>query len=288
MRSGLNSVLKMVLNYRTRNRIRKIARLGFLITRLRLNGGCVITASAFAIFLICYSLSAVSDEIDYVMARKKMVQEQLAARDITDKRTLDVMGWVERHKFVPERMKRYAYEDMPLPIGEGQTISQPYIVALMTQLLELKGNEKVLEIGTGSGYQAAILAELAKEVYTIEIIESLGKTAEERLKELGYTNIKIKIADGYYGWEEYAPFDAIIVTAAAEYIPQHLIDQLKVGGRLIIPVGDERMQNLLLVQKEPGGKLKEYEITGVLFVPLVGDHPKVEPKEGAKEKKKRR
>ncbi|KPK41134.1 MAG: hypothetical protein AMJ78_06305 [Omnitrophica WOR_2 bacterium SM23_29] len=239
------------------------------------------------ILFICYSLSAVSDEIDYIVARKKMVQEQLAARDITDKKVLDVMSCVERHKFVPERMKRYAYEDMPLPIGEGQTISQPYIVALMTQLLELKGKEKVLEIGTGSGYQAAILAELVKEVYTIEIIGSLGKTAEERLEELGYTNIKVKIADGYYGWEEYAPFDAIIVTAAAEYIPQPLIDQLKVGGRLVIPVGDTRMQSLLLVQKEPGGKLKEYEITGVLFVPLVGEHQKDKPEEKSTDSKKR-
>lgn len=215
-----------------------------------------------------------------------MVQEQLVARGITDKRVLDVMSWLERHKFVPDRMKEYAYEDMPLPIGKGQTISQPYIVALMTQVLELKGNEKVLEVGTGSGYQAAILAELTKEVYTIEIIENLGKEAEERLKELGYTNIKVKIGDGYYGWQEYAPFDAIIVTAAAGAIPQPLIDQLKVGGRIVIPVGDESEQKLLLIQKQPGGKLKENEITGVLFVPLVGEHPEVKPEEKSTEDKK--
>jgi len=224
-----------------------------------------------------------AEEIDYAQARQRMVRQQLVARGINDKRVLDVMGWVERHKFVPENMRAYAYEDSPLPIGEEQTISQPYIVALMTQLLQLEGDEKVLEIGTGSGYQAAVLAELAKEVYTVEILKDLGEKAQKRLEGLGYTNIKVKIADGYYGWKEYAPFDAIIVTAAAEYIPQPLIDQLKMGGRLVIPVGDIKMQKLLLVQKQPGGGLKEHEITGVLFVPLVGEHPKVEPKEEPKE-----
>lgn len=208
-----------------------------------------------------------------------MVQGQLVARGIKDKRVLDVMGWVERHRFVPEELRARAYDDTPLPIGEGQTISQPYIVALMSELLELKGDEKVLEVGTGSGYQAAILAELAKEVYTIEIIERLGEEAQARLRELGYTNIKVKIADGYYGWQEYAPFDSITVTAAADSIPQPLIEQLKVGGRLVIPIGDESMQKLLLVKKEPGGNLKEYEITGVLFVPLTGERPKDEAKE---------
>lgn len=245
-------------------------------------------SSIFIIILIAhlnvnfvYAVNA--EEIDYAQARQRMVRGQLAARGINDKRVLDVMNWVERHKFVPEGMKAYAYEDSPLPIGEGQTISQPYVVALMTQLLQLEGDEKILEIGTGSGYQAAVLAELAKEVYTIEILKNLGEEAQERLKGLGYTNIKVRIADGYYGWEEYAPFDAIIVTAAAQYIPQPLIDQLKVGGRLVIPVGDMNMQKLLLVQKQPGGKLKEYEVTGVLFVPLVGEHSKVEPKEEPKE-----
>ncbi len=240
--------------------------------------------SLFFLFFICYSIGTVADEIDYAVARQKMVQEQLVARGIKDKRVLDVMGWVERHRFVPEKIKEYAYEDTPLSIGKGQTISQPYIVALMTELLELKGDEKILEIGTGSGYQAAILAELTKEVYTVEIIESLGKEAEERLKELGYSNIKVKIGDGFYGWQAYAPFDAIMVTAAADALPQPLIDQIKVGGRLVIPIGDEGGQKLLLIQKQPGGKLKKNEITGVLFVPLVGEHPNVETKKESKSK----
>lgn len=270
MRIGLNSVLKTALNCRRKNKIFNIA-LSFVSLGLSL--------------LLTYGVNA-EEENFYIAARQRMVQKQLVARGITDKRVLDVMSWLERHKFVPDRMKEYAYEDMPLPIGKGQTISQPYIVALMTQVLELKGNEKVLEVGTGSGYQAAILAELTKEVYTIEIIENLGKEAEERLKELGYTNIKVKIGDGYYGWQEYAPFDAIIVTAAAGAIPQPLIDQLKVGGRIVIPVGDESEQKLLLIQKQPGGKLKENEITGVLFVPLVGEHPEVKPEEKSTEDKK--
>ncbi len=268
MGSGLDSVSMTALNCKLRNKIFNIAST-FVSLCLSL--------------LLAYGVNA-EEENFYVAARQRMIQEQLVARGIKDKKVLEVMSWVERHKFVPEALKRYAYEDTPLPIDKGQTISQPYIVALMTELLELKGDEKILEVGTGSGYQAAILAELAKEVYTIEIIDSLGKGAEERLKGLGYTNIKVKIGDGYYGWEEYAPFDAIIVTAAAEYIPQPLIEQLKVGGRLVIPVGDERMQKLLLVQKQPGDKLKEYEITGVLFVPLVGEHPRVETKEESRSK----
>lgn len=257
-------MLKTALNCRE-NKNRKVVRLAWL-------------ALTTFLFIIYFSRVAVSDGIDYAAARQKMVQEQLVARGIKDKRVLDVMGWVERHKFVPEKIKEYAYEDTPLSIGKGQTISQPYIVALMTELLELKGDGKILEIGTGSGYQAAILAELTKEVYTVEIIEGLGKEAEERFKELGYTNIKVKIGDGYYGWQEYAPFDAIIVTAAADAIPQPLIDQIKVGGRLVIPIGDEGEQKLLLIQKQPGGKLKKNEITGVLFVPLVGERPNLETK----------
>lgn len=272
MRSGLDFASMMALNCRI-NKNKKIA--------------CFAgSALAILLFFIYHHIDAVSEEIDYEAARQKMVEEQLIARGIKDKKVLEIMGLVERHKFVPEDMKKYAYEDTPLPIGEGQTISQPYIVALMTELLKLKGDEVILEIGTGSGYQAAILAELAKEVYTIEIIDSLGRQAQERLEGLGYTNIKVRIADGYYGWQEYAPFDGIIVTAAADYIPQPLVDQLKIGGRLIIPVGDKNMQKLLLVQKELGGKLKKYELTAVMFVPLVGEHPKEKTAEEQKVKSK--
>jgi protein-L-isoaspartate(D-aspartate) O-methyltransferase len=169
----------------------------------------------------------------------------------------------------PEKMRRFAYEDRPLPIGEDQTISQPYIVALMTELLGLKGGEKVLEIGTGSGYQAAILAEIAKEVYTIEIIESLANTAEERLQKMGYKNITVKWGDGYQGWEEHAPFDGVIVTAAPDHIPQPLVDQLKIGGRMVIPVGDYFQELKLLTKTEEG--VKEKSVLPVRFVPMTGE-----------------
>jgi protein-L-isoaspartate(D-aspartate) O-methyltransferase len=169
----------------------------------------------------------------------------------------------------PEKMRRFAYEDRPLPIGEEQTISQPYIVALMTELLGLKGGEKVLEIGTGSGYQAAVLAEIAKEVYTIEIIESLANTAEERLQKMGYKNITVKWGDGYQGWEEHAPFDGVIVTAAPDHIPQPLVDQLKIGGRMVIPVGDYFQELKLLTKTEEG--VKEKNVIPVRFVPMTGE-----------------
>jgi protein-L-isoaspartate(D-aspartate) O-methyltransferase len=204
----------------------------------------------------------------YARLREDMVRNQIVARGIKDKGVIEVMSRVPRHEFVPPIYRKLAYTDGPLPIGEGQTISQPYIVALMTELLQLKGEEKVLEIGTGSGYQAAILAELVKEVYTIEIIESLARAAEERLNRLGYRNIKVKYGDGYLGWPEASPFDAIIVTAAPEHIPQPLIEQLKMGGRMVIPVGEEYQELLLVTKTEQGTEIKK--IIPVIFVPMRG------------------
>lgn len=205
---------------------------------------------------------------DYQLLRQKMVEEQIIARGIKDERLIAALLKVERHEFVPARLRNFAYNDHPLPIGYGQTISQPYIVALMTELLQLKGKEKVLEIGTGSGYQAAILAELAKEVYTIEIIAKLAERAEKILKRLGYENIKIKVGDGYLGWPQYAPFDCIIVTCAPDEIPQPLLDQLKPGGRMVIPVGST-YQYLKLVRKKENGKIEVEDIIAVRFVPML-------------------
>ncbi|RKY36285.1 MAG: protein-L-isoaspartate O-methyltransferase [Candidatus Omnitrophota bacterium] len=205
--------------------------------------------------------------LDYDYLRERMVKEQIIARGIKDERVIKAMLKVERHKFVPEGLRWLAYQDRPLPIGYGQTISQPYIVALMTELLGVKGDEKVLEIGTGSGYQAAILAEIVKEVYTIEILEPLAKEAEAKLKNLGYENIKVKCGDGFLGWPEYAPFDCIIVTCAPEEIPHPLIEQLKEGGRMVVPVG-KLWQELKLILKEDG-KIKVIDIVPVRFVPML-------------------
>lgn len=194
-------------------------------------------------------------------------------KEALDPRVLEVMATVPRHEFVPDELKSYAYRNTPLPIGHGQTISQPYIVAIMTDLLAVKPDSKVLEIGTGSGYQVAIMAELVNQVFSIEIIKPLGELAADRLKRLGYDKIKTKIGDGYYGWEEHAPFDAIIVTAAASHVPPPLIKQLKIGGRMIIPVGSQFMaQELLLIEKEEGGKIITRQILPVRFVPLTGRH----------------
>ena len=205
----------------------------------------------------------------YAHKRDKMVTDQIISRNVKNNLVLLAMRKVPRHEFVREQDKKYAYEDTPLEIGEDQTISQPYIVALMTELLKLKGEEKVLEIGTGSGYQAAILAEIAKEVYTIEIIKSLADNAQKTLKRLGYNNIAVKWGDGYQGWKEYAPFDVIIVTAAPDHIPQPLVDQLKVGGRLVIPVGS-MFQKLKLITKTDKG-IVEKSIIPVRFVPMTGE-----------------
>jgi protein-L-isoaspartate(D-aspartate) O-methyltransferase len=210
----------------------------------------------------------------FAQAREKMVKQHLMGRDITDPRVLKVMGDIPRHLFVDENLQNVAYNDYPLPIGEGQTISQAYVVALMTQSLELKGNETVLEIGTGSGYQAAVLAELVDEVYTIEIKPALAEEAEERLSRLDYRNVQVRNADGYFGWEDHAPYDAIMVTAAVNHIPPALLDQLKDGGRLILPLGSTAYyQTLTLVEKQDS-ELTVTHITSVRFVPLIGEAEK--------------
>jgi len=209
--------------------------------------------------------------MDYEILRRQMVQEQLIPRGIKNPRVLDVFSKIERHLFIPENLRESAYADFPLPIAEGQTISQPYIVALMTESLGLTGKEKVLEIGTGSGYQTAILAELAGEIYSIERFEALAEKAKAILSELGYKNIKIKVGDGTLGWEEDAPFDRIIITAAGHKIPMPLIEQLADNGKLILPLGESFSQVLTLVEKKDG-ELKSTDICGCVFVPLVGKH----------------
>ena len=226
--------------------------------------------SCLMVFNCCLGKKA-KDENDFEKKRKAMVSEQIEARGVRDRRVLEVMEKVPRHEFVPEEYRTFAYEDCPLPIGEGQTISQPYIVALMTECLNLKDDEKVLEVGTGSGYQAAILSELACEVYTIEILEPLSKRAEELLQKLGYRNVKAKCGDGYLGWEEYAPFDGIIVTCAPDHIPQPLIDQLAEGGRMVIPVGESGFIQVLKVVEKREGKVTVRDVTSVQFVPMTGE-----------------
>jgi len=199
----------------------------------------------------------------------KMIEEQIKSRGIQDPLVLKALANVERHLFVDDELKDAAYEDHPLPIGQGQTISQPFIVASMTELLQLKGGEKILEIGTGSGYQAAILAKIAKEVYSIEILEELGLKAKKRLEELGYKNVHVKIGDGYKGWPEHAPFDGILVTAAPDHVPSPLLEQLKPGGRMVIPVGKQYgIQNLKVIEKKQDQSLKEEFQYPVRFVPL--------------------
>ncbi len=210
----------------------------------------------------------------YEKKREEMVRYDIEARGIKDKKVLNAMLKVKRHLFVDTSLMDKAYNDHPLPIGEGQTISQPYIVALMTEAASLKGSERVLEIGTGSGYQAAILAEIVKEVYTIEINRKIYEMASRRLDEMGYKNIKVRHGDGYQGWKEYAPFDVIMVTAAAKHIPPPLLEQLKEGGRLIIPLGNTLFhQNLTVVRKEKGRTIIS-EICGVRFVPMTGEAQK--------------
>ena len=199
-----------------------------------------------------------------------MVKAQLEARGIKDRNVLDAMIKIPRHEFVPENMKAYAYQDEPLPIGKGQTISQPYIVAYMTEVLALNGNERVLEIGTGSGYQAAILAEIVKEVFTMEIVSSLSAKAQKVLERLGYKNIYFKVGDGTWGWEENAPYDAILVTAAPAEVPKTLQEQLKIPGRMVIPVGST-FQELVLIMREKK-KFKKKNLLPVRFVPLISTH----------------
>ncbi len=214
-------------------------------------------------------------QTDYDQLRTRMVREQLEARDITNPKVLRAMETVPRHRFVPKLYRAASYDDRPLPIGEGQTISQPYMVAFMTQSLQLNPGDKVLEIGTGSGYQAAVLAELTDSVFTIEIVEPLGLAARELLRDLGYGRVAVRIGDGYNGWPDEAPFDAIIVTAGAEEIPQPLIGQLAEGGRLIIPVGPNRgIRDLILLKKRRNGKIVKESLMAVRFVPFTrkNDH----------------
>jgi protein-L-isoaspartate(D-aspartate) O-methyltransferase len=237
----------------------------------------ILTSTVFSsLFFLLVLACAANDQApsfssapDYKALRQKMVETQIKARGVKDPRVLWALDKVDRHLFVPGELQPQAYQDHPLPIGHGQTISQPYIVALMTELLELKGGEKVLEIGTGSGYQAAILAELAKEVYTIEIVEPLASSAEKRLRELGYENVHVRAGDGYLGWPEGAPFDAIMVTAAPDHIPQPLLDQLKEGGCMVVPVGSG-FQTLKKIWKR-GGKIETKDIAPVIFVPMTGE-----------------
>jgi len=202
--------------------------------------------------------------------RERMVKDQIEARGVRDEKILDAMRKVPRHLFIPWNMRAYAYHDEPLPIGEGQTISQPYIVAYMSEVLRLKGNERILEVGTGSGYQAAVLAEIAKEVFTIEIVKSLSLKAKKVLDKLGYKNIYFKIGDGTLGWEEHTSYDAIIVTAAPAKVPQALREQLRISGRMIIPVGST-FQELVLVTRGKK-KFKEKKLLPVRFVPLISTH----------------
>jgi protein-L-isoaspartate(D-aspartate) O-methyltransferase len=203
--------------------------------------------------------------------RSRMVEEQIINRGVTDARVLAVMRKIPRHEFLPEAIRGMAYADNALPLGEGQTMSQPYMVALMTELLGLKGTERVLEIGTGSGYQAAVLAELCEKVYTVERIKSLADKARITLDRLGYKSVAIKVYDGTYGWKEMAPFDAIVVTAGSPDIPAPLIEQLKEGGRMVIPVGERYGQELIMVAKTAEGVVTSRSIPCV-FVPLIGNH----------------
>ena len=231
------------------------------------------TVALFWSFLLvpaCYvSPEAGAAETNFTAARQRMVRQQLTAPDrgITDARVLAAMDKVPRHEFVPASLRAQAYDDHPLPIGYDQTISQPFIVAFMTEKLEPKPTDKVLEIGTGSGYQAAVLAELVREVYTIEIVEPLALRAQADLKRLGYTNVMVRAGDGYQGWPEAAPFDVVIVTCAPEHVPQPLVDQLKEGGRMIIPVGPAGDQELFLLKKK-GAKIEKQAVLPVRFVPM--------------------
>lgn len=229
--------------------------------------------------LLWFSLSVVAGEPAGPAAMIAAIEDDVRDtrfyldRETLDPRVMAALAAVPRDQFVPDDMRRHAYENRPLPIGHGQTISQPYIVAVMTDLLELQPGQRVLEIGTGSGYQAAILSELTDAVYSIEIVEPLGRQAEQRFRRLGYAGVHTRIGDGYHGWEEYAPFDAIVVTAAASHVPPPLIRQLKPGGRMVIPVGGRFLtQQLVLVTRDEAGQVTTRQLLPVRFVPLTGEH----------------
>jgi protein-L-isoaspartate(D-aspartate) O-methyltransferase len=239
------------------------------------SAGAFVSPLLFLLLAVFVSAQQVQDE-EALFAKKRqlMVDEQLRRRDITDRRVLEAMERIPRHLFIDPRFRSEAYEDYPVPIEEGQTISQPYIVALMTQCLELKGQEKVLEVGTGSGYQAAVLAELADKVYTIEIQEALARKAAQILRHLKYNRVEVKSGDGFFGWKERAPFDAIIITCAASRIPPPLFEQLKEGGRLIAPLGDTNEVQVLTLVTKVKGQAKTKAISGVRFVPMTGEDKK--------------
>jgi protein-L-isoaspartate(D-aspartate) O-methyltransferase len=234
----------------------------FLMMAAALGVGPLIETSAFA---------ASSDDVYFRDQRMAMVRDQIVRRGVRDNQVIQAMTAVPRHQFVPHRYLRSAYDDSPLPIGYGQTISQPYIVAYMTEVLHLNKSSRVLEVGTGSGYQAAVLSPIVKKVYTLEIIPELAKEATERLHQLGYDNIEVAMGDGYYGWKQHAPFDAIMVTAAAGHIPPPLLEQLKNNGRMVIPVGGAFLvQNLILIHKDQDGHITTRNLMPVRFVPLTG------------------
>jgi len=222
---------------------------------------------------------ALPDEApEQTQARQRMIDRDLRYRGIRDRRVLEAMARIPRHRFVPKDQIPYAYDDRPLPIGHGQTISQPYIVAFMTELARPGPESKALDIGTGSGYQAAILAELCKEVYSIEILDPLAQEAKKRLEELGYRNIMVRTGDGYQGWPEKGPFDVIIVAAAPDHVPKPLVEQLASGGRLVIPVGPHWWsQELLLIEKQPDGSIREQTVASVAFVPMTGKAQQAKP-----------
>jgi protein-L-isoaspartate(D-aspartate) O-methyltransferase len=238
---------------------------------LRVALALVLNASFFAAPPVQAAASArTSQDIDFEQARRRMVEDQIEARGITDARVLDAMSRVPRHEYVPATYRAFAYNDTPLRIEFEQTISQPYIVALMTELLRPEPGDRILEIGTGSGYQAAIAAELVSEVYSIEIIPELARSAAERLERLGVSNVVVRAGDGYLGWPEQSPFDGILVTAGAEHIPGPLVEQLKPGARMIIPVGDQSAAQILkVIEKLPGGGVEIRDVAAVRFVPLL-------------------
>jgi len=239
----------------------------------------IVRGAVYCVALLTFTVNA--DDAEYAIARAAMVDEVRSyatlahdsGKAVLNEDVMQVLGTVERHEFVPARQKPFAYENRPLPIAYGQTISQPYIVAIMTELIEPDRDDIVLEIGTGSGYQAAILSKLVNHVYSIEIIEGLADEASARLARLRYDNVTTKLGDGYYGWEEHGPFDAIVVTAAASHVPPPLVRQLRPGGRMIIPVGGRFMtQQLLLLEKTDDGTIITRQIAAVRFVPLTGEH----------------
>ncbi len=227
------------------------------------------------IVILCCLLIGIAGDVlsadPFIARRQAMVEHDIKGRGISDRRVLEAMGRVPRHLYVDEHQRWQAYADHPLPIGEGQTISQPYVVAMMTQALQLKASDRVLEIGSGSGYQAAVLAELVQSVFSIEIRKPLADMAEKRLRELGYRNVRVRYGDGYFGWQEAAPFDAIIVTAAANHIPAPLIKQLKDGGRLILPLGSTVYSQTLTLVTKRGEQLDVQQMGAVAFVPMTGE-----------------